>query len=118
MKLVAAEEVGMSEQRLALRPGRVVVLGNLSVHHGARVEQLIHARDCELWFLPSYSPDLSPIEQAFAKFKQALRRAGARTLEALYEAISQALPAISAQDALGFFLACGYPAPTIRADSL
>ena len=108
------------EQVLAptLRPGQVVVLDNLSVHHSARVAQLIRARDCELWFLPSYSPDLSPIEQAFAKFKQTLRRAGARTLEALYEAISQALPTISAQDALGFFLACGYPAPNARASSL
>ena len=78
----------------------------------------IIARDCELWFLPSYSSDLSPIEQAFAKFNQALRRAGARTLEALTEAIAQVLPTISPQDALGFFLACGYPAPTVRASAL
>jgi transposase len=79
----------------ALRPGQVVILDNLSVHRSARVEHLIRARGCELWFLPSYSPDFSLIEQAFAKFKQALRRAGARTLEVLYEAIGQALPTIS-----------------------
>lgn len=102
----------------ALRPGQVVILDNLSVHRSARVEQLIRARGCELWFLPSYSPDLSPIEQAFAKFKQALRRAAARTLDALYEAIGQALPAISPQDALGFFLACGYPPPNVHATYL
>jgi len=102
----------------ALRPGKVVILDTLSVHHSARVAPLIRARGCELWFLPSHSPDLSPLEQAFAKFKQALRRAGARTLEALYEAIAQVLPTISPQDALGFFLACGYHAPTVRASSL
>ncbi len=108
------------EQVLApeLRPGQVVILDNLSVHRSARVEQLIRARGCELWFLPSYSPDLSPIEQAFAKFKQALRRAAARTLDALYEAIGQALPTISPQDAVGFFLACGYPPPNVHATYL
>ena len=102
----------------SLTPGQIVVLDNLSVHHRTRVSELIEARGCELWFLPSYSPDLSPIEAAFAKFKQALRRIGARTVEALYEAISQVLPTIAPQDALGFFRACGYPAPAIRAMSL
>lgn len=108
------------EQVLAptLRVGQIVILDNLSVHRSARVAKLIQARDCELWFLPSYSPDFSPIEQAFAKFKQALRRAGARTLELLYDAIGQALPTISPQDAAGFFLASGYPAPASRAASL
>jgi transposase len=101
-----------------LRPGQIVVLDNLSVHHRTHVAELIQARGCELWFLPSYSPDLSPIEPAFAKFKQALRRIGARTGEALYEAISQVLPTISPQDALGFFRACGYPTPANRATSL
>ncbi len=108
------------EQVLApsLRAGQVVVLDNLSVHHRARVAALIQARGCELWFLPSYSPDLSPIEPAFAKFKQALRRFGARTVEALYDAIRQVLPSISPQDALGFFRACGYPTLADRATSL
>lgn len=108
------------EQVLApsLQAGQIVVLDNLSVHHRARVAELIEARACALWFLPSYSPDLSPIEPAFAKFKQALRRVGARTLEALYDAISQVLPTISPQDALGFFRTCGYPAPANRATSL
>jgi len=108
------------EQVLApsLTPGQIVVLDNLSVHHRTRVAELIQARACELWFLPSYSPDLSPIEAAFAKFKQALRRIGARTLETLYDAISHVLPTISPQDALGFFRACGYPAPVNRATSL
>jgi len=108
------------EQVLApsLRPGQIVVLDNLSVHHRARVAELVQARQCELWFLPSYSPDLSPIEQAFAKFKQGLRCIGARSLEALYEAIGQVLHTISPQDALGFFRACGYPQSDTRATSL
>ena len=108
------------EQVLApsLQAGQIVVLDNLSVHHRARVAELIEARGCELWFLPSYSPDLSPIEAAFAKFKQALRRIGARTVEALYDAISQVLPTISPHDALAFFRACGYPSPANHATSL
>jgi transposase len=92
----------------ALRQGQIVVLDNLSAHHSARVEQLIRARGCQLWFLPSYSPDFSPIEQAFAKLKTAWRKAGARTTEALYETVIASLPSITAQDARSFFTACGY----------
>ncbi len=101
-----------------LRAGQVVILDNLSVDRRARVAQLIPARDWELWFLPGDSPAWSPIEHAFAKFKQALRRVGARTLDVLYEAIDQALPSISPHDALGFFLACSYPPRAARATSL
>lgn len=92
----------------ALRPGQVVVMDNLSVHHRTRVHQLIAARQCEVWFLPSYSPDLSPIEPAFAKLKQAWRKAEARTLDALYDTISTSLPTITPEDARGFFTDCGY----------
>lgn len=59
----------------ALRPGMIVVMDNLSAHKGTRVKELIVACGCELWFLPSYSPDFSPIEQAFAKLKALWRRA-------------------------------------------
>lgn len=98
------------EQVLAptLRPGQIVLLDNLSAHHSATVEHLITARGCELWFLPSYSPDLSPIELAFAKLKQTWRQAGARSIEALYDAISASLPTITAEDARNFFRHCGY----------
>jgi transposase len=101
------------EQILApsLRPGQIVILDNLSIHQGPQVKQAIEARGCQLLFLPSYSPDLSPIEEAFSKLKAILRRVGARTREALQEAIIQALPSITSQDALGWFLHCGYPAP-------
>lgn len=98
------------EQVLApsLRPGQVVVLDNLSVHKGARVRQAIEARGCQVLFLPAYSPDLTPIEEAFSKLKTWLRRLGARTRELLEEAIAEALQQITAQDAHGCFWHCGY----------
>jgi transposase len=102
------------EQLLApsLKPGQLVVLDNLSIHQGARVRQAIEARGCHLLFLPAYSPDFSPIEEAFSKLKTVLRRMGARTREALQEAIAQALTLITAQDARGWFLHCGYSPPS------
>ena len=73
-----------------------------------RVRQEIEAKGCHLLFLPSYSPDLSPIEQAFSKLKTCLRHMGARTREALQDAIAQALEAITLQGARGWFTHCGY----------
>src|SRR5581483_7757219 len=101
------------EQILApsLRPGQIVVLDNLSIHLGPRVRQAIEGRSCRLLFLPAYSPDFSPIEEAFSKLKTYLRRVGARTREALQEAIAQALDLITAADARGWFTHCGYPPP-------
>ena len=101
------------EQLLApsLRPGQIVILDNLSIHQGPRVKQAIQARGCHLVFLPAYSPDFSPIEEAFSKVKTFLRRQGTRTREALQEAIAQVLLLITAQDALGWFAHCGYPPP-------
>ena len=92
----------------SLSPSRVVVLDNLSVHTGERVRQMIEARGCQVLFLPAYSPDLTPIEEAFSKLKAWLRRVGARTHEALEEAIGQALERITVQDAHGWFWHCGY----------
>ncbi len=99
------------EQILAptLRPGQIVVLDNLSAHKGDRVRALVEARGCQIWFLPPYSPDLSPIEEAFSKLKSLLRRAGARSREALEAAIADALDQISPADARGYFIHCGYP---------
>lgn len=98
------------EQILAprLQAGQIVILDNLHTHTGERVRRAIEARGCQLLFLPSYSPDLSPIEEAFSKLKAVLRRVGARTPEALQEAIGQAIQTITAQDALGWFTHCGY----------
>jgi transposase len=99
------------EQILApsLREGQIVILDTLSIHLGPRVKQAIEARGCRLLFLPAYSPDFSPIEEAFSKLKTVLRRTGARTREALQDAIATALDLITAQDALGWFTHCGYP---------
>jgi transposase len=94
-----------------LRPGQVVVLDNLSAHRGDAARAIVEARGCRLLFLPAYSPDFSPIELAFAKLKEALRRAGARTKDALLDALASALDTITAQDARGWFAACGFPLP-------
>jgi transposase len=98
------------EQILApsLQAGQIVILDNLNTHTGAKVRHAIEARGCQLLFLPSYSPDLSPIEEAFSKLKAFLRRVGARTPEALQEALGQALLTITSQDAKGWFRHCGY----------
>lgn len=95
----------------SLRPGQVVVLDNLSVHKAAAIEDLIAGAGCRLLFLPAYSPDFTPIEQAFAKVKQLLRRAQARTFDALVAATGAALAAVTAADARGFFTHSGYPLP-------
>ena len=92
----------------SLSAGQIVVMDNLSAHKGVRVRQLIEARGCELLYLPAYSPDYSPIEETFSKLKAFLRRVGARTHEALQEAIGQALETVTAADALGWFAHCGY----------
>jgi transposase len=72
------------------------------------VRELIEGRGCELLYLPPYSPDFNPIEEAFAKIKAVLRKVEARTREALVEAIGTAISTVSAQDAQGFFEHCGY----------
>jgi transposase len=85
-------------------------MDNLSSHKGGRVKELIEERGCELLYLPPYSPDLNPIEEAFAKIKALLRKAGARTREALIEAMGRALEAVTVKDAHGFFEHRGYRA--------
>jgi transposase len=86
----------------------MVVMDNLSAHKGGRVKEIIEGRGCEVLYLPPYSPDFNPIEQAFSKVKGLLRRAQARTRRALIEAMGVALSAVSARDARGFFGHCGY----------
>ncbi len=95
----------------ALRFGQVVVMDNLGAHRPKRIKELIEARGCELIYLPSYSPDLNPIEEALSKVKHILRKVSARTKETLIEAMGRALGAVSAQDARGFFAHCGYRIP-------
>jgi transposase len=91
-----------------LVPGQIVVMDNLSVHKDKRVRPLIAGAGCLLIYLPAYSPDLTPIEQAFSKIKDYLRQVGARTREALGGAITAAMATVTAQDAKGWFTHCGY----------
>ena len=93
----------------SLHPGQIVVLDNLSVHKSAHVRQRIEAAGCRLIFLPSYSPDFNPIEPAFAKIKQALRRREARSWEAVVAAIGDLLATITPADARAFFADAGFP---------
>jgi transposase len=93
----------------SLREGQVVVMDNLlGAHRPKRIRELIEARGAQLVFVPSYSPDLNPIEQAFSKIKSILRKRGARTHETLLEAMGEALGKVTPRDAAGWFEHCGY----------
>ncbi len=94
-----------------LRPGQIVVLDNLSAHKAERIRQALAEHGCELLFLPPYSPDFTPIEQAFSKLKAILRGLGARTQEALQEAVRLAIEAITPDDVAAWFTHAGYPLP-------
>lgn len=98
------------EQVLAptLRPGDVVVMDNLPAHKRTGVRDAIEAAGARLRFLPPYSPDFNPIENAFAKLKALLRRAAARTLDGLWNAIGHALPLFSPAECANYFTAAGY----------
>ena len=91
-----------------LEKGQVVVLDGLGAHRTRRVRELIEARGADLVFLPSYSPDLNPIEEAFSKIKALVRKEGARVREALVEAIGRALVAVTIEDAAGWFAHAGF----------
>ncbi len=92
----------------SLREGQIVVMDNLSAHIGEGVAEAVAKRGCQVWYVPTYSPDLSPIELAFAKFKALVRKAAARTREALEQAVADAWAQITAEDLHGFFRHCGY----------
>jgi transposase len=104
--------VAYIEQILAptLRPGDVVVMDNLSSHKRARVREAIEGAGCTLMYLPPYSPDLNPIELAFAKLKSLLRKAGKRTVDGLWEFLGQALDAFAPQECRNYMRHCGYTA--------
>jgi len=91
-----------------LEPGEIVAMDNPSAHKRPRIRELIEAAGCELWYLPAYSPDLNPIEEAFSKLKHGLRKAEARTREVLEGAIAAALDEITASDARSYLAHCGY----------
>lgn len=91
-----------------LAAGDVVVMDNLSSHKGPRVREMIESAGATLLYLPPYSPDLNPIELAFAKLKQLLRSAAHRTMDALWEDVQRLLDRITADDASHFLRHCGY----------
>jgi transposase len=92
----------------SLSKGQVVVLDGLGAHTTEKVKELIEARGADLVFLPSYSPEMNPIEEAFSKIKALVRKVGARVREALVEAIGRALDAVTPEDAAGWFAHAGY----------
>jgi transposase len=91
-----------------LRPGDIVVMDNLSSHKVVGIREAIEAAGAELRYLPPYSPDLNPIEQFFAKLKALLRKAAARTIDALFAAIADALTAVSPQECQNYLANQGY----------
>jgi transposase len=95
-----------------LRPGDVVVMDNLACHKRPAVRRAIEKAGCELRLLPPYSPDLNPIEKAFAKLKSLLRRAGRRTIDALWKYLGEALDEFGPDACRNYFGSCGYPTAT------
>ena len=91
-----------------LRPGDIVIMDNLGSHKGKAVRQLIRSVGAKLFFLPKYSPDLNPIEQVFAKLKHLLRKAAARTVEAVCAAIGETLQAFTPDECANYFTKSGY----------
>jgi transposase len=91
-----------------LKPGDVVILDNLGSHKGKAIRQAIRGAGARLLFLPKYSPDLNPIEQVFAKFKTLLRKAGARTYEAVSNACAQILKQYSPDECAAYLQNAGY----------
>jgi transposase len=91
-----------------LIPGDLVVMDNLPAHRRAGVRAAIEAADARLRFLPPYSPDFNPIENAFAKLKAFLRKAATRTIDDLWRAIGDALPKFTPQECANYFTAAGY----------
>jgi transposase len=92
----------------ALDPGTVVILDNLSTHKSQRAAEALRKRGCWFLFLPAYSPDLNPIEMAFSKLKAHLRRIGARTFDALFEALGDICDMFNPDECWNFLKAAGY----------
>ena len=102
--------VAYVEQILAptLQAGDIVILDNLPAHKASGVREAIEAAGARMLFLPPYSPDFNPIENAFAKFKSILRKAAARTVPELWDAIRDALPRFTPEECANYFTAAGY----------
>jgi transposase len=97
-----------------LRPGDVVVMDNLACHKRAGVREAIEAAGCQLLYLPSYSPDLNPIELAFSKLKALLRKAGERTIAGLWDLLGRLLDEFPPEECRRYIAHCGYRATPTR----
>ena len=91
-----------------LEPGQTVVMDNFTVHHTKRVRELIEARDCQLLYLPTYSPDFNPIENLFAKIKACIRKLRPNTVNNLIKAFEDAVLSVTPTNATNAFRHCGY----------
>ena len=91
-----------------LEPGDIVILDNLGSHKSRAVRRTIRAKDAKIWFLPAYSPDLNPIEQAFAKIKHLMRKAQERTAERTWQRVGEVLDTFSAQECANYIAKSGY----------
>lgn len=91
-----------------LRPGDVVIMDNLGSHKATAIREAIEAAGATLLYLPPYSPDFNPIENAFSKIKAMLRKASERTIDGLWNAIGQIIDTISPSEAENYFIAAGY----------
>ena len=91
-----------------LRPGDIVIMDNLPAHKVSGVRKAIEAAKAQLIYLPAYSPDFNPIEMAFSKLKALIRKAAARTIPDLWDAIADAIELYSEHECLNYFAACGY----------
>lgn len=100
------------EQELVpvLKPGDIVIMDNLGSHKSAAIRQAIKAAGARLWFLPPYSPDLNPIEQAFSKIKHAMRLAQKRTIEDTWRHVGNLVNNIPADECANYFVNAGYVA--------
>lgn len=112
--------VAYVEQQLVkiLKPGDIVIMDNLSSHKRAAVKTAIEAAGAELRYLPPYSPDLNPIENAFSKVKARLRAAALRTIPELENALGQILDDFAPEECQNYFRHCGYPTATSRLEPL
>jgi transposase len=102
----------------SLRRGDIVVMDNLACHKKPAVEEAIRAAGCELRLLPPYSPDLNPIEKAFAKLKALLRKAAKRDVESLWQYLGQALDEFTPDECRNYFASCGYQTATSTREPL
>ena len=91
-----------------LNPGQIVIMDNFTIHHNKRVKELIEDRDCELLYLPTYSPDFNPIEHLFAKLKAFIRKLRPDAISDLMQAFQDAVLSVTADNALNAFAHCGY----------